>query len=191
MRLKGHLKYFSIVIVPDEASFDYCHQQDLRVILSPPPVSDAATLLKSSDPVMLATWINKEPSSYTRLFVEGLPALVQRFEGDLMMKTNSTWPSHLIITHDSPGKSLPYEAAIFFRAGATLVTGPLWPRWGLEAGLDYLEYSTPEELRRIVHHLVRYPKSTQLMARRGAQKSVLFNATGVYQRILAQVGTGG
>ena len=175
----------SAIVVSDEESFEYCSRQGNQVLLSPPPVSDELADFPSTEQTMISVWTQGEPTRYLRKFLEELPPQVVMGEGVLLSETESPKaPTHWVVAQDTLTQSFPYEAAMAVVAGQTLISGVLSPRWGLEPGLDYLEYSTPEELGRILEHSLRYPQSTQLMAWRGQKKSLILNASVVYPRLL-------
>ena len=137
---------------------------------------------------MISVWTQGEPTQYLRKFLEELPPQVVVGEGVLLSETEAPKvPTHWVVPQDTLTQSFPYEAAMAVVAGQTMISEVLSPRWGLEPGLDYLEYSTPEELRRIVEHSLRYSWSTQLMAWRGKLKSTIFLASQVYPRLLSSL----
>jgi hypothetical protein len=178
----------SAIVVSDEESFEYCSHQGNQVLLSPPPVSDDVAEFPSANQTVISVWTQGDSTEYLRKFLEELPPQVVMGEGLLLSETESPKiPTHWVVPQDTFTQSFPYEAAMAVVAGQTLISGVLSPRWGLEPGLDYLEYSTPEELRRIVEHNVRYPHSTQLMAWRGKLKSTIFLASQVYPRLLSSL----
>lgn len=176
-----------LVIVSDKASYQYCQQLGIRSVLSPPPVSDAVSSLRQTDDVRVAAWVDKNPSRYTNFFVDSLPPGVLTLPGDTNIVQDFIWPSHWIVPQESVASTLPYEAAVCLGAGQTLITGHLWPRWGLEPGLDYLEFSTPEELARMSEHVMKHPASTRLLASRGFQKSTVFDGARVYNRLISRL----
>ena len=175
----------SAIVVSDEESFQHCSRQGSQGLLSPPPGSVGLADFPSTEQTMISVWTQGEPTQYLRKFLGELPPQVVMGEGVLLSETESPKaPTHWVVAQGSLTQSFPYEAAMAVVAGQTLISGVLSPRWGLEPGLDYLEYSTPEELGRIVEHSLRYPQSTQLMSWRGKTKSLLFNASVVYPRLL-------
>lgn len=174
------------VVVSDQESFDYCARQGYEVQLSPPPVSDAVSTFASSTERVISARASFKRTEYLRQYLEVLPARLVRIDTDSTFESEvSDFPSHWIVLRDSLVSGFPYEAAVAAMAGQTLISEALSPRWGLEPGLDYIEYSTPEELRRIVEHIVRYPLSTQLMARRAKSKSHSFAGSKVFLRLLS------
>ena len=179
----------SSIVVSDEESFEYCSRQGNQVLLSPPPVSDEVAGFPSANPTVISVWTQGDSTQYLGKFLQELPPQVVMGEGVLLSETESPKaPTHWVVPQDTLTQSFPYEAAMAVVAGQTLISGVLSPRWGLEPGLDYLEYSTPEELRRIVEHSLRYPQSTQLMSWRGKLKSTIFLASQVYPRLLSSLG---
>jgi hypothetical protein len=175
----------SAIVVSDEESFEYCSRQGSQVLLSPPPVSDEVADFPSTEQTVISVWTQGDSTEYLRKFLEELPPQAVLAEGVWLSETESPKaPTHWVVPQDSVTQSFPYEAAMALVAGQTLTSEVLSPRWGLEPGLDYLEYSTPEELRRIVEHSVRYPQSTKLMSWRVKTKGFIFNASVVYPRLL-------
>jgi len=173
------------IVVSDSDSYEYCVRQGYDARLSPPPVSDGVAGFSATEEVTIQVLTRHEQTEYTRRFLDLLPSQVTHAEADFLFETQSPKiPSHWVVPQETVTSCFPYEAAIAVVAGQTLITNALHPRWGLEAGLDYLEYSTPEELRRIVDHINRYPRSTQLMSWRGRLKSHSFLASVVYRRML-------
>ena len=172
------------VVVSDTESYEYCVRQGYDVRLSPPPVSDVVSAFAATAEASISVLTRHELTEYTRQYLNVLPTQVTLTEvGSLFETETPQIPSHWVVLQETLTSLLPYEAAIAVVSGQTLISEALSPRWGLEAGLDYIEYSTPEELRRIVEHLVRYPHSTHLMARRGKAKSQSFLASQVYRRL--------
>lgn len=172
------------VVVSDAESYEYCVRQGYDVRLSPPPVSDVVSDFSATGEATISVLTRHEPTEYTRQYLDILPTQVTlAAEGSLFETESPQIPSHLVVLQDTLTSCFPYQAALAVLAGQTLISEALSPRWGLEAGLDYIEYSTPEELRRIVEHLARYPHSTHLMAWRGKAKSQSFLASQVYRRL--------
>ena len=175
------------VVVSDAESYEYSVRQGYDVRLSPPPVSDVVSAIATSTEATISVLTRHEPTEYTRQYLDVLPSQVSLAEaGSLFESESPQIPSHWVVLRETHTSCFPYEAAVAVVAGQALISEPLSPRWGLEAGLDYIEYSTPEELRRIVEHLARYPHSTHLMSWRGKAKSQNFTASRVYRRLLSE-----
>ena len=175
------------VVVSDTESYEYCVRQGYEVHLSPPPVSDAVSAIATTTEATISALTRHELTEYTRQYLDILPTQVILAEEAFLFETESPQiPSHCVVLQETLTSCFPYETAVAVVAGQTLISEALSPRWGLEAGLDYIEYSTPEELRRIVEHLARYPQSTHLMSWRGKVKSQNFRATRVYRRLLSE-----
>jgi len=175
------------VVVSDAESYEYCVRQGYDVRLSPPPVSDVVSDFAAADEPTISVLTRHELTEYTRQYLDVLPTeVILAEEGSLFETESPQIPSHWVVLQETLTSCFPYEAAIAVTAGQTLISEALSPRWGLEAGLDYFEYSTPEELRRVVEHLVRYPYSTHLMSWRGRVKSLNFSASRVYRRLLSE-----
>lgn len=176
-------------VVSDSESFLYMDERGMRARLSPPPVTDTVADFVPASGASICVWAQEKASKYVSKFLEALPASVaaNEFHLDANFPFTKT-PTHMVVLQQDFVRAFPYEAAMTLVAGRTLISEALVPRWGLESGLDYLEYSTPEELRRIVEHLARYPNSTHLMSWRGRLKSQTFKASQVYSRLLFSLG---
>ena len=175
------------VVVSDAESYEYCVDKGYDVRLSPPPVSEVVSAFAANGDASISVHTRNGLTEYSRQYLNVLPCEVSLAEPGSLLETESPQiPSHWVVLQETLTSCFPYEAAIAVVAGQTLISESLSPRWGLEAGLDYIEYSTPEELRRIVEHLVRYPRSTHLMSWRGKQKSQTFSASRVYRRLLSE-----
>ena len=175
----------SVVVVSDQDSFEYCSNTGHSVMISPPPVSDSLADQVLSSRATIAVWVPSPASNYVKEFLAQLPAGTNQLEA--LAKTEAGFlkvPSHWVVPRSTLLHSFPYEAAMALVAGQTLISETLRPRWGLEPGLDYIEFSTPEELGRIVQHISRYPEATRLLSWRGKSKSSLFSASEVYRRLL-------
>ena len=176
------------VVVSDAESYEYCARQGYHVFLSPPPVSDSVSAPSASAEKKFAVLRPREQTEYLRKYLDALPtkpALVD--VGSLLEIESPQIPSHWIVLRDSLTKCFPYGAAIAAVAGQTLISEALHPHWGLEPGLDYVEYSTPEELRRIVEQIARHPHSTQLVAWRAGAKRDNFVASKIFLRLVTGV----
>ena len=172
------------IVVSDAKSYEYSVRQGFDVRLSPPPVSDVVSGFAANREATISVLTRQERTEYTRQYLDVLPSQVSLAEAGSLFETDSPRiPSHWVVLQETLTSCFPYEAAIALVAGQTLISEALSPRWGLEPGLDYIEYSTPEELHRIVEHLARYPHSTQLMSGRGKAKSQSFIASQVYSRL--------
>lgn len=183
------LNDLSVIVASDRWTFDYCSSVSPRVLLSPPPVNDELAHTPITSNATIRVWPPAKQSPYLQKFLEPLPrdAVMAGIES---LAEGQVWtvPSHWVVPQSGLHHAFPYEAAMALVAGQTLITESLVQSWGLEPGLDYIEYSTPDELHRIVEHLMRYPESTRLMAGRGKTKSSMFIASNVYARLLSSLG---
>lgn len=174
-----------LLVVSDQESHDYCAENAIQAVLSPPPVRDGLGVAGRPSGLAgkISSFVNR--NDYSRVFLDGgrwaLSSVEMHdgFDHDMFLAT-----THAVVVGESIANSLPYETAVSLSVGHTVLSGPLGPRWGLEPGLDYIEYSTPEELYRIVEHTVRNPSSTQLMATRGRSKSEVFRASSIFARLI-------
>ena len=174
------------VVCGDELSFEYCSLRGYEVSLSPPPVSDSILALPVSTQMRVALWPGDAQNHISERFLSAVAEEGLTWEEPTSSSFRDSFPSHVVVPPTTITSDFPYEAALALMAGRTLVSGPLEARWGLEPGIDFLEYSTPAELRRIVEHLRRYPYSTQLMTWRGRLKGQNFRADQVYYRLLSK-----
>ena len=156
------------------------------MIVSPPPVSDSLSTL--STPVRYPPRFSVEipVNEYSRHFLEALESRLPKTPRSLGMDSTSLFSaSHFVIAGESVARSFWYEAAVGFALGSTVISEPLSPLWGFEPGLDYLEFSTPEELFRIIQSVERFPNQSRLMARRGQKKAAIFSAERIWQSVVA------
>ena len=176
------------VIVSDAASRDFCETHGVRAILSPPPVRPvvqqqvALTRPRKADFLFFT-----DPSDYGQPFHLALSrwarsGSVGRRE-DFQSQQSVT---HSVVTSESVVPSFPYEVAISLCLGKCVLAAALTPRWGLEPGIDFIEFSTPDELFHLVEMIHRFPQSTQLMAERGILKGAVFSSSSVFSRLLVK-----
>ena len=174
-----------LTIVSDPKSFEVLVESGVPTIMSPPPVSSATN--------HLAVWrqakgnfaLLHHETTVANLYLEALEqAKTWDLAEALSPCKNEGMPRYLIVLPENSLPTFQYGIAI----GAVhryRVLGPVVKTsWGLEPGLDYLQFSSPEELSWMVKHTVRYPNSTDLMASRMASKAGTFEPTKVIQRIL-------
>lgn len=175
------------VVVSDSESFEYCESRGYDARLSPPPVSEDVSAFAKIKESGISVMNLRERTDYSLQYLNLLPNPVELAEVDSFFEAESLKiPSHWVLLRETLSPCFPYEAAFAVVAGKTLISQALTARWGLEPGLDYIEYSTPEELCRVINHLARYPQSTQLMSWRGMAKSQIFSATRVFSRLFSE-----
>lgn len=178
------LEKFSKVVVSDAESEELVLAGGPEVLLSPPPVSDS--LSKISKPVhyfprfTAAIAANEYSRHFSEVLETQLPVTLDRHGMDSGTLFSA---SHFVIAGESVARSFSYEAAIGFAAGKTVISEPMAPLWGFEPGIDYLEFSTPEELLRMIQSIERSPAQTRLMALRGQKKAAIFSAERIWRRL--------
>jgi hypothetical protein len=69
-------------------------------------------------------------------------------------------------------------------AGHLLLSEPIWPRFGLEPGIHYVEFDDKYELDLRVHQLVRDPNAYERVRIRGHHFSRQFRASAVWPRLV-------
>ncbi len=175
----------SLIVVSDSESLRYCLEKGVSAVLSPPPISDSLTHTREVSAKSATFSTFSEPTEYSRLFFDSLQVRAPNVgRGSAGSRRDLGVTTHAIAIAESIDGLFSYEAAVSLGASHTLISGPLSPLWGLEPGIDYIEYSTPEELIRIVEHSVRNPLSTRLLSKRGAAKARFFLSSRIFQRLL-------
>ena len=182
----GNLEDSRSIVVSDLASYDFCLALGVNSALSPPPVSD--DVYRGNAPPSsksLGWWTLLD--SYSSKFLRA----IHKTDGvDLRMADSGVEGllagNFSIVVHNPAVSGFPYEAAVSLAAGHTLIATELQPLWGLEPGIDFLEVSTPEELRYIVQSLLRGESATQLLSFRGQRKAGVFNAERVFRDLLGR-----
>ena len=176
------------VVVSDLETRDYCISVGFETFLSPPPVNDKISGENFVTHRGFTLDVPAETNSYSKEFLGALPAGIYRqaFDGQ-RSREQTVISTHALVVDESILRGFPYEAAVALARGQTLISEPLCPRWGLEPGIDYVEFATPEELRTVVEYCARNPSATRLMSTRGLMKSVLFSSTQVFLRLSAAV----
>jgi hypothetical protein len=86
--------------------------------------------------------------------------------------------------HNEPYPSFENRVSLHLAAGQLVVSETLSPRHGLEPDLDYLEFSTPEQLLAILHAAVAHPRAYTRVRVRGRRKAEAFRASRVYPRLV-------
>lgn len=172
-------------VVSDEASQIALSTLGIESAVSPPPVSED---------VIRRVWLADGDSNFATVsdnqeYAPAIWAAIEAVYGlDFFETTRVAEPGTLsrffVIAGDLAVPSFPYEAAVSLVAGQTLLSPKLMPSWGLEAGIDYLQYSSPDELAYIMLHLERWTQSTRLMRHRALQKAEIFEASRVLSTVL-------
>lgn len=172
-------------VVSDEASQFALSTLGIESVISPPPVSED---------VIRRVWPNDGDSKFatmsdTKEYAPAIWAALEAVSGlDFLEKIQLAEPAtsspFFVIAGDLAVPIFPYEAAVSLVAGQTLLSPKLMPSWGLEAGIDYLQYSSPDELAFMMLHLERWSQSTGLMRHRAHQKAQHFAASRVLSKVL-------
>jgi len=170
------------IVVSDWSSYAFCMSRSLPAALSAPPVSDSLFSNLQPDFSTIALWNPGEVSSFSSFFSKGLPPLpILTTSGSESNVTDK--PGVAILLDEGISGSFHYEAAVSFSLGQALVSPYIMTRWGFEPGIDFLEYSTPDELDLIVNHLMRNKGSLKLMGFRARQKAWNLRASAVLGRL--------
>jgi hypothetical protein len=88
---------------------------------------------------------------------------------------------------DAGGPASLHGALVALAQGHLLISEPLRPSRGLEAGIDYLEVRHVDELRAAVENAARAPESYLRMRLRGRRKAELFRSSGVVARLVGDL----
>lgn len=79
------------------------------------------------------------------------------------------------------------RVSMHLAAGSLLVSEPLSPTHGLEAGIDFLEVKTPKELHATLDEVVHFPDQVTLVRIRGREKAEYFRASRMYQSLVTDL----
>lgn len=89
-----------------------------------------------------------------------------------------------INVHNEDYPSFENRVALHLAAGHLVISEPLSPTHGLEAGIDYIEAASPDTMMAAVGRLVQRPEAANFMRWRGRQKAEQFRASRVWARVL-------
>jgi len=92
-----------------------------------------------------------------------------------------------VILADSPGSALPVRAFAVLAAGRLLVTPRLETTFGLEDGLDHLEFGGPDDAVTLVEAYRRVPEAFARIAAWGRLKAEPQRASVAYARLAADL----
>jgi len=175
------------VVVSDAASRDFCETLGVRAVLSPPPVrADARQHLAATRSHKADFLVFTDSSDYGRPFRAAISQWMRSGRARSQMDTGALLlATHSVVIGESVLPDFPYEVAISLALGKTVIAGALNPLWGLEPGIDLVEFSTPEELFHLLEMTSRFPQRTHLMARRGKMKAALFSSDLIFSRLMA------
>lgn len=88
--------------------------------------------------------------------------------------------------HNNPYPSFENRVCIALAAGHLVISEPLSPAHGLQAGVDYIEIETPEQLLAVVDELARDPEAYADVQRNGREQAERFRASRVYPRLVRE-----
>jgi hypothetical protein len=86
---------------------------------------------------------------------------------------------------EQPG--FPATALLHLAAGHLLITEPLRPARGLEAGLDHVEVREPIDLMHVLHQVQLRPAAFEHVRLRGRARAEMFRASATWPRVLADL----
>lgn len=89
--------------------------------------------------------------------------------------------------HNNPYPSFENRVCLHLAAGNLVVSEPLSPTHGLEAGIDYLQIGNAGELAAIIGAVERFPGIWHDVRIRGRRKAELFRASRVFPRLIADL----
>ena len=87
--------------------------------------------------------------------------------------------------HNEPYPSFENRVCLHLAAGHLVVSETLSPTHGLEPGIDYLEFSEPDELLSMLRTVSRHPGAYQRVRVRGRRKAEQYRAGHVWPRLVA------
>ena len=90
-----------------------------------------------------------------------------------------------INVHNEPYPSFENRVCLHLAAGHLVVSETLSPTHGLEPGIDYLEFSQPDELLSMLRTVVRHPHAYRRVRVRGRRKAEQYRASVVWPRLVA------
>lgn len=86
--------------------------------------------------------------------------------------------------HNEPYPSFENRVCLHLAAGHLVVSETLSPTHGLEPGIDYVEFSEPDELLSVLRTVTRHPDSYQRVRIRGRRKAEGYRASLVWPRLV-------
>ena len=189
--LQGLNENTELVIVPDGSSQAFLKSQGIASVISPPAVNDYLGRTRSKDSLNSGILSTVPTDAVSGEFLKAAENLVTvlNFE-DSSVEYQVTTASHVVNLEDAQRAPFPLLAAASLYSGLPLITRALHPRWGYEPGIDYLQVSSPQELHHVLEKIATAPYTTQLMAFRARQKSSIFKASSIFERLLNQTRRG-
>jgi hypothetical protein len=93
--------------------------------------------------------------------------------------------THVAINlHNEPYPSFENRVCLHLAAGHLVVSETLSPTHGLEPGIDYLEFSEPDQLLSMLRTVSRHPGAYQRVRVRGRRKAEQYRASHVWPRLV-------
>jgi hypothetical protein len=87
--------------------------------------------------------------------------------------------------HNEPYPSFENRVCLHLAAGHLVISETLSPTHGLEPGIDYLEFSEPDELLSMLRTVARHPHAYRRVRVRGRRKAEQYRASVVWPRLVA------
>jgi hypothetical protein len=89
--------------------------------------------------------------------------------------------------HNEPYPSFENRVCLHLAAGHLVLSEPLSPTHGLEAGRDYVEIHTPDDLLRSIWEAQRHPEKTYEIRRSGRARAEAFRASTVFAELVSDL----
>lgn len=89
--------------------------------------------------------------------------------------------------HGEPYPSFENRVLLHLAAGHLVISEPLDPTHGLEAGIDFLEIRRPDELMTLLYQLTRRPESFERVRHRGRAKADDYRASRMWPRVIGDL----
>jgi hypothetical protein len=89
--------------------------------------------------------------------------------------------------HGEPYPSFENRVLLHLAAGHLVISEPLDPTHGLEAGIDFLEIRRPDELMTLLYQLTRRPETFERVRHRGRAKADDYRAGRVWPRVVGDL----
>lgn len=89
--------------------------------------------------------------------------------------------------HGEEYPSFENRVLLHLAAGHLVISEPLEPTHGLEAGIDFLEIRRPDELMTLLYQLTRRPDTFERVRHRGRAKADDYRASRIWPRVIADL----
>lgn len=89
--------------------------------------------------------------------------------------------------HGEPYPSFENRVLLHLAAGHLVISEPLSPGHGLEAGIDYVEIRRPDELMTVLYQLQRRPDAFERVRLRGRAKAEDYRASRIWPRLISDL----